>query len=64
MQPETHTNTRVFLAVSAGALVIANVIQGALEIVLALPFGINFSTSHISHISKYLMNFPDRQVAI
>jgi len=32
MQPEVQTTTRGSLAVSAGALEIANVIQGALEV--------------------------------
>jgi len=32
MQPEVQTTTRGFLVVSAGALEIANVIQGTLEV--------------------------------
>jgi len=41
MQPEAQTTTRIFLAVSAGALEInlANIIQGAISVlVLTSPF--------------------------
>jgi len=47
MQPEAQTTTRGSLAVSAGALEIANVMQGALE-----GFWFTFTFYHFHKTSK------------
>jgi len=58
MQPVAQTTTRDFLAVSAGALEIAIVIQGALEVLslnLCLPFGCK-SHSNTEQVVAYLVS--------